>query len=66
MSATDQQLPLAQMTSYELRDYKQDLQTALGMAVLPPVYLSREELQGRLDDVRAEEDERERIRRARP
>lgn len=66
MSATDQQIPLAQMTSYELRDYKQDLETALGMAVLPPVYLSREELQGRLDDVRAEEDERERIRRARP
>lgn len=66
MSATDQKITLAQMTSYELRDYKQDLETALGMAVLPPVYLSREELQGRLDDIRAEEAERERIRRARP
>jgi hypothetical protein len=57
---------LAQMTTYELKNYRQDLETALSMETLPPVYESREVLQQRLDDVVAEQDERARIRRARP
>jgi hypothetical protein len=56
---------LAQMTTSELRDYRQDLETALTMETLPPLYESREELQRRLDDVIAEQDERARIRHAR-
>jgi hypothetical protein len=70
VSATDQDLrprhPVSQMTTTELAEYRQSLETALGLPTLPPLYASREELQKRLDAVATEEDERERLRRARP
>jgi hypothetical protein len=52
------------MTTYELAEYRQDLETALSLPTLPPLYAPREELQRRLDAVLAEQDERERIRHA--
>jgi hypothetical protein len=61
MSATDQRISLDQMTTYELRDYRQDLETALSMETLPPIYLPRDELQRRLDAVLAEQEMRRRI-----
>jgi len=65
VSATDQRLhPVSQMTTYELKEYRQNLEEALSLPTLPPLYAPREELQQRLDSVLAEQDERERIRRA--
>lgn len=41
-----------------------NLEEALGLPMLPPLYAPRDELQQRLDAVLAEQDERERIRHA--
>jgi hypothetical protein len=68
MSATDQDLrplhPVSQMTTAELASYRSDLEHALSLPTLPPLYASHEELQKRLDAVLAELAERERIRHA--
>ncbi len=52
------------MTTYELRELRQALEERLPMETLPPLSLSREELQQQLSEVIAEQDERARIRHA--
>ncbi len=68
MRTTDQGLrplhPVSQMTTGELAGYRQDLEEALSLPTLPPLYAPREELEQRLDAVLAEQDERDRIRHA--
>lgn len=68
MSATDQGLrplhPVSQMTTSELAEFRSDLEHALGLPTLPPLYAPREELQQRLAEALAEQDERARIRHA--
>jgi hypothetical protein len=54
--------PVAEQTTAELAAYRRSLETALGLETLPPLYASRDELQRRLADVVAEQDERARIR----
>jgi hypothetical protein len=53
------------MTTYELRDYRRQLERAIafleGQDPVPP---TRSDLQARLDDVLAEQDERVRLARA--
>ena len=53
--------PLHAMTTYELRDYRRDLERAIAFfnrqAPVPP---ARDRLQARLDDVIAEQDDRAR------
>ena len=67
MNATDQRprplLPVGQMTTWELREYREDLETALALDTLPPLYAPRDVLQRRLDAVLAEQADRDRIRR---
>lgn len=57
--------PLHAMTTYELRDYRRQLERAIafleGQDPVPP---TRGDLQARLDDVLAEQDERVRMARA--
>ena len=57
--------PLPAMTTYELRDYRRDLETAIAFfdrqIVVPP---ARNQLQAALDDVIAEQDDRRRLARA--
>jgi hypothetical protein len=52
--------PLHALTTYELRDYRRDLETAIAFcgrqAPVPP---ARDQLQARLDDVLAEQDDRD-------
>jgi hypothetical protein len=54
--------PLHALTTYELRDYRRELETAIaffdGQASVPP---ARARLQARLDDVVAEQDDRRRL-----
>ena len=54
--------PLHALTTYELRDYRRDLEHAIAFldakAPVPPV---RSILQSRLDDVLAEQDDRARL-----
>jgi len=54
--------PLHAMTTYELRDYRRDLERAIAFfnrqAPVPP---ARDRLQARLDDVIAEQDDRARL-----
>jgi hypothetical protein len=70
VSATDQQIgqpadyPVAQMTTYELRDLRQRLEEVLAMDELPPYTRPRGELQQTLTEVLAEQADRERIRHA--
>ncbi|MGH3201404.1 MAG: hypothetical protein ACRDP5_05025 [Streptosporangiaceae bacterium] len=56
------QHPLNAMTSYELRDYRRELEQALAFfgrqAPVPP---ARDQLQARLDEVLAEQDDRRRL-----
>ncbi len=71
MSVTNQSLrpphPIAECVTWELRDYRRHLERTLSLPTLPPnLRLPREELQKRLDEVVAEESERERIRHAKP
>jgi hypothetical protein len=53
--------PLSAMTTYELREYRRDLETAIAFldrqALVPP---ARNRLQATLDDVIAEQDDRKR------
>ena len=57
--------PMHALTTYELRDYMRQLQSAIAFfdkqAPVPP---ARGRLQARLDEVIAEQDERARIRHA--
>ena len=57
--------PLQALTTYELRDYRRELERAIAFfdrqPSVPPV---RAGLQARLDDVVAEQDERARLARA--
>jgi hypothetical protein len=55
--------PVDQLTTSELAEYRDDLETALALDTLPPLYAPRDVLQGRLDAVLAEQADRERIRR---
>ncbi len=48
--------PLPAMTTYELRDYRRDLETAI--AFFDRQAPDRDRLQARLDDVTAEQDNR--------
>lgn len=54
--------PLHALTTYELRDYRRELETAIaffgGQTPVPP---ARARLQARLDDVVAEQDDRQRL-----
>jgi hypothetical protein len=52
--------PLPALTTYELRDYRRDLEQAL--ATLGPP--ARDQLQARLDEVLAEQNDRRRLARA--
>lgn len=70
MSVTEQDLrppyPLAEMVTWELTEYRRELERVLGLAEPPPIYLSRGQLRKQLDAVIAEQDERTRIRHAKP
>lgn len=54
--------PLHALTTYELRDYRRDLQSAIAFfdrqAPVPP---ARDRLQGRLDEVLAEQQSRAKL-----
>jgi hypothetical protein len=57
--------PLSAMTTYELRDYRRDLETAIAFfdrqTPTPP---DRDRLQDTLDEVIAEQDDRKKLSRA--
>jgi hypothetical protein len=59
--------PLHALTTYELRDYRRELEKAIAFfdrqASVPPAP-ARARLQARVDDVIAEQDERARLARA--
>jgi hypothetical protein len=57
--------PLPALTTYELRDYRRQLETAIAFFDRKnPVPPTRDQLQARLDAVLAEQDERARLARA--
>jgi hypothetical protein len=57
--------PLPAMTTYELRDYRRDLETAIAFFDRQtPVPPARDRLQATLDDVIAEQDDRKKLSRA--
>jgi hypothetical protein len=54
--------PLPAMTTYELRDYRRDLETAIAFFDRrTPVAPDRDRLRATLDDVIAEQDDRKRL-----
>ena len=54
--------PLPAMTTYELRDYRRNLETAIAFFDHQiPVPTDRDRLQATLDDVIAEQDDRKRL-----
>jgi hypothetical protein len=54
--------PLAALTTYELRDYRRDLEQAIAFFDRQvPVPPARDQLQARLDEVLAEQDDRRRL-----
>jgi hypothetical protein len=54
--------PLAAMTTFELRDYRRQLENAIAYYdKVDPVPQARGDLQARLDDVIAEQDDRTRL-----
>ncbi|MGH3201291.1 MAG: hypothetical protein ACRDP5_04435 [Streptosporangiaceae bacterium] len=59
--------PMHAMTTYELRDYRRQLESAIAFfdrqSPVPP---ARDRLQARLDDVMAEQQDRQRLADARP
>ena len=58
--------PLHALTTYELRDYRRELESAIALFDRQtPVPPARDRLQARLDAVLAEQDERARIAHAR-
>lgn len=57
--------PLSSMTTFELRDYRRQLEGAIALFDRQdPVPPARRRLQARLDDVTAEQDDRARLARA--
>ena len=57
--------PLHAMTTFELRDYRRQLESAITFFdKQDPVPPARRRLQARLDDVTAEQDDRARLARA--
>jgi hypothetical protein len=57
--------PLPELTTFELRDYRRELERAIAFFDRQdPVPPARRRLQTRLDDVMAEQDERARLARA--
>jgi hypothetical protein len=61
-SVNDPKHPLSAMTTYELRDYRRDLETAIAFFDRQtPVPTDRDRLQATLDDVIAEQDDRKRL-----
>jgi hypothetical protein len=57
--------PLPSMTTFELRDYRRQLEGAIAFFDRQdPVPPARRRLQARLDDVTAEQDDRARLARA--
>jgi hypothetical protein len=57
--------PLPAMTTYELRDYRRDLEAAIAFFNRQtPVSPAPDRLQATLDDVIAEQDDRKRLARA--
>jgi hypothetical protein len=57
--------PLPAMTTFELRDYRRQLESAIAFFDRQdPVPAARDRLQSRLDDVLAEQDDRARLARA--
>lgn len=67
MTDKNQQLPcpIPQMTTFELRNLRQELETVLSTEPLPEVYEPRErDLRQQLDAVIAEQESRKRIARA--
>jgi hypothetical protein len=57
--------PLPALTTYELRDYRRDLETAIAFFDRQTsVPLDRDRLQATLDGVIAEQDDRKRLARA--
>ena len=60
--ATEPQHPLPELTTYELRHYRRDLERAIAFFDRQtPVPPARDRLQAKLDDVVAEQDDRARI-----
>jgi hypothetical protein len=59
-------MPLAEMVTWELAEYRERLEGALALDALPTYYLPREMLQKQLNAVLAEVAEREAIRHAKP
>ena len=56
---------IAELTTYELRDYRRELERAIAFfGAQHPVPSARGVLQARLDEVVAEQDERDRLARA--
>jgi hypothetical protein len=56
--------PLPALTTYELRDYRRDLEQALaGLGTAGPAPAARDGLQARLDAVLAEQESRARLAR---
>ena len=57
--------PLHALTTFELRDYRRQLESAIAFFDRQdPVPAARDRLQSRLDDVLAEQDDRARLARA--
>ena len=56
---------IGQMTTYELRELREQLEETLAMETLPRYVRSREDLSRQLTEVIAEQDEHARIRRKR-
>jgi hypothetical protein len=61
-----QAMPLAEMVTWELAEYRSDLEEALALDTLPPLYAPRDVLEKRLADVTAEQAERAAIRQGKP
>jgi hypothetical protein len=57
--------PLHALTTFELRDYRARLESALAFSMKNPVPPAREQLQDALDAVLAEEQDRQRLADAR-
>ena len=56
---------IAELTTYELRDYRRELERAIAFfGAQHPAAAARAVLQARLDEVVAEQDERDRLARA--
>jgi len=54
--------PVAEMVTWELAEYRSELERVLALDPLAPYYLPREMLQRHLDEVLSEQAEREAIR----